>query len=468
MRKRFFRTAFAICLAAAAARAEKVHVYQRTVAGTAVSQLSDTALDTGASYSTQTAPSISGYIFTHWSISTAQDFTNRDRWGRALDSATYTLYEETTLSANYLPATQDSDADGVADGHEFYWYGSLAVSAQSDTDGDGFTFAEEIALGTNPLFADEFASGGIEYADGELLLYNPLCYQPYTLRSEPEGALFATTEIYVRPGTAVTTPSYDHASTIFGYWRLNGARQADRWGRALDSVSFAMPSNAVELVAVTATDEPTRQQLYWYGDSTYMPNSDTDNDGLIFAEELALGTNPLFADDYPPGGIECADSTLLLYNPYDIQSYILRSEPEGALFATSTNWVRGGTAVATASQDWQSSAFAYWTLNGAEQRDRWGRAHDSLSFAMPSETVEAVAHTANGDTDGDGIADGHELYWYGSLAVSAQSDTDNDGFTFAEELALGTNPLFADDYPSGGIEYADGELLEANLQPYEQ
>ena len=48
-----------------------------------------------------------------------------------------------------------------------------------------------------------------------------------------------------------------------------------------------------------------------------------------------MGTNPLFADEYPPGGIEWADSDLLLYNPFCIQPYVIRSEPEGALLRQS-------------------------------------------------------------------------------------------------------------------------------------
>ena len=458
-----------LAVAAVSARGELVHVCQQTVAGTATNQLSDTVLETGASYATQEAPAISGFIFTHWSISTAQTYSDRDRWGRAWDAAPYTLYENTTLTANYLPDFEDSDADGVADGHEIYWYGSLAVSAQSDTDGDGFTFAEELAMGTNPLFADAFPSGGIECADSPLLLYNPLGYQPYTLRSDPEGALFETTETYVRPGTEVATPSYDHDSTFFAFWDVNGSRQADRWGRALDFVAFAMPSNAVTLTAHTATNDLDRQALYWYGSLAESAPSDSDGDGFTFAEELAMGTNPLFADAFPSGGIECADSPLLLYNPFSMHPYTWRSEPEGALFASVTNWVRPGTAVETPVGDWTGdAAFSCWTLDGAEQRDRWGRALDSVSFAMPSNDVALVAHTAGGDSDGDGLPDNAEIYWYGSLAVSAQSDTDGDGFTFAEELAMGTNPLFADAFPSGGIECADSAILEANLQPFEQ
>lgn len=449
-------------LLALPARGELVHVYERTVAGAVTNQLSDTVLATGSNYVTQAAPAIDGWLFTHWSISTAQVFSERDRWGRAWDAAPYTLYEETTFTAHYLPASQDTDADGVADGHEIYWYGDLAQTADSDTDGDGFTFAEELAMGTNPLFEDEFPPGFIVWADSALLLYNPFGYSPCILRSDPEAVLFATSTNWVRPDSVVATPSYDHETTIFGYWTMDGARQADRWGRALDSVTFTMPSNAVEFVAVTSSNADERAQMYWYGGRTYLPDSDTDGDGYTFVEELAMGTNPLLADEFPPGDIEWADSALLLYNPFSMHPYSWRSEPAGALFESVTNWVRPGTPVTTPACDHDGTSFAYWTSNGAEQRDRWGRAFDVLSFAMPSNDVDLVAVTATNELDRQA------LYWYGSLAGSVPSDSDNDGFTFAEELAMGTNPLLADEFPPGVIEWADSALLEANLQPFEQ
>ena len=450
----------ALCLALMA-RGALVHVYQETLVGGVRTQLSDETKETGETYTTQTAPAQSGYIFTHWSISTAQSFTNRDRLRRALDAAPYKLYEETTLTANYLPSGEDSDNDGVADGWEVYWYGDLSKNADSDTDGDGYTFAEELAAGTDPLMVDESLTGGIVWADGELLQYNPHNLQSYTIRSKPEGQLFATLSDYVEPGTLVETSSYSPSSSTFAYWTVNGVRQSDRLGRAKDSVSVAMPSNSLEIVAVCEDDPNTRMGLYWYGSAMAM-DSDTDGDGYTFAQELAAGTDPLMADESLAGGIVWADGDLLQYNPFNLQSYTIRSEPEGAIFATQTDYVMPGTVLTTPTCNASSTTFAYWTLNGIRQQDRLGRALDVLSFAMPSNAVEAVAVSESDTQRRMG------LYWYGNAEMSAESDTDGDGYTFAQELAVGTDPLMADESVEGGIVWADGELLETNLQPYEQ
>ena len=449
---------------AIAAQAELVHVYQEQLVGGVRTQLSDEAKETGETYTTQTAPAQSGYIFTHWSISTAQVFTNRDRLGRALDAAPYKLYEETTLTANYLPSGEDMDNDGVADGWEIYWYGDLSKNADSDTDGDGYTFAQELAGGTDPLMVDESLAGGIVWADGDLLQYNPFNLQAYTIRSEPEGQLFATRSDYVEPGTLVETSSYSPSSSTFAYWTVNGIRQADRLGRAKDSISVAMPSNSLEIVAMCEDDANTRMGLYWYGTETSM-ESDTDGDSYTFAQELAAGTDPLMADQSLAGGIVWADGDLLQYNPYNLQAYTIRSEPEGQLFATRSDYVEPGTIVQAGTQGTEvtkETGFAYWMVDGVRQADRLGRAKDTLSIAMPSNAIEVVAVF---ESD---VSRREALYWYGDASVSMESDTDGDGYTFAQELAGGTDPLMADESLAGGIVWADGELLETNLQPYEQ
>ena len=149
---------------------------------------------------------------------------------------------------------------------------------------------------------NESLEGGIVWDQGELLQYNPEDYRSYTIRSEPEGELFATQTDTVKVGTALTTPLCNHSNSKFAYWTLNGVRQQDRHGRALDQVAFVMPSNEVELVAVCVDDMAEREQFYWYGTVTSM-SSDFDNDGMTLAQEIAAGTNPLIANESLEGGI---------------------------------------------------------------------------------------------------------------------------------------------------------------------
>ena len=467
MRRAIIATALAL-VCVVAARAEVVHVYEQTSAGGVTNQIGDATLETGRTYSTQPAPAISGYIFTGWTISTTQEFDSRDDWGRAFDSAPYKLYETTVLTSNYLAAPLDSDGDGVADGYEWYWYGNLDCDGASDTDGDGVTFAEELAAGTNPLMVERREEGPVTYADGELWLYNPHGYAPYTIRSEPEGALFTTVTSYVRPGESIVTsvafvPS---VTSSFAYWSINGVRQADAWGRALDGISLTMPSHALEIVAHYESDYETRMKLYWYGNAEIAMDSDTDGDGATFAEELAAGTNPLMPERHAEGPVAFADSELWQYNPYNLQPYTIRCEPDGALFAATSDYARAGALLDIAGIVGNNvnlaNGLAYWIVNGSEARDEWGRAVDMPSVRMPPNAIELVAHY---ESDAETRA---KLYWYGNVEIAMDSDTDGDGKTFAEELAAGTNPLMAERHEEGPVAYADTEAHEINLQVYEQ
>ena len=439
------------------ASADVVHMYEQTFAGGVTTQISDRSLETGRQHSTQNAPVIKGYVFTHWTISTKQSFSSRDAWGRALDTASFMLYEETILTANYLPESLDEDGDGIADGYEMYWYGNLDQTSLSDTDGDGALFADELTVGTNPLMVEFREEGPVSFVDGDLLQYNPYNYQPYTIRSEPDGELFSTITDYKRPGEEIKTEELQ--GTTFAYWTLNGVRQSDAWGRALDIVSLRMPDMAVEIVAVCEEDYETRMKLYWYGNTSVAMTSDTDGDGKTFAEELEAGTNPLMAEHHEDGPVLYVDGVLMQYNPYNLQPYVVRSEPEGVLFATTSDYVRVGMPVSVKSP---GGSFAYWVLDGVPQRDAWGRAIDDMSFMMPEKGVELVAIVEEDENTRQ------QLYWYGNTTIPMTSDTDGDGKTFAEELAAGTNPLMAEWHEDGPIVFVDTSMLEMNLQPYEQ
>ena len=125
----------------------------------------------------------------------------------------------------------------MPDWFEIEFYGTLANTANSDTDGDGRTLAQEYAASTNPLFAYTAVTGGVAYADSTLITCNLANYASYTLASVPSGTVnqFA----YAPPGTVITTPDLA-TNTKFAYWTLDGVRQQDAWGRAVSVVSFTM------------------------------------------------------------------------------------------------------------------------------------------------------------------------------------------------------------------------------------
>ena len=447
----------AVALAIQGVQAEVVHVVEQVQAGeTAV--VRDSLVETGRRFATVTAPAVPGFIFTHWTISTQQQFVNRDVWGRAADSVSFAVYETTVLTAHYVAAGIDADGDGMADGDELYWYGDLDESAASDSDADGIPFKDELELGTNPHFADAGDSLGLVYDGIDGVVYNPKSYPVVTFRCEPEGTLFETISDVAEPGTTVRSPVCD-AGTTFAYWKVGGNICRDAFGRALDVVAFEMPSNDVTLTAVSIADSLVRAQFYWYGHEVSM-ESDTDGDGRTFAQEIELGTNPLFPDDDMAIGVTYDGLDDVLYNPLGLKPYVVRSSEED-LFETFTEYALPGTEISTPTLEHEGSAFAYWTVDGKMQRDGFGRALDAVSFVVPSGGIELVAHSV------ENAADRAKLYWYGTTEIDLASDTDGDGLTLADEIANGTNPLFADSDRLGGVEYDGRDDVEVNLQSHE-
>lgn len=378
-----------------------------------------------------------------------------DDYGVSLTMVTTTMTSE---DIELVAVTIDDERERKS----YYWFGESRVLTE-DADGDGYDLAAEIAQGTNPRFQDGSRGGGISYADSGLIDYNPKNLHSYVIRSDPEGGLFETIQANsVALGTRLATPMCDTKTTAFAYWTVNGVRQCDAYGVAFDSLDLTMGTEDLEIVAVTSTDEQTRQFLYWYGPEA-ITVADSDGDGYDLKMERTQGTSPVFSNATLKAGIECADTLLIDYNPGSCPTCVIRSEPDGVLFATITKrYVQPGTWIKTPFGAADDETFACWKMNGVVQRDVHGRALNSVNFTMPDGDVELVAVSCSN------ALDRARLYWYGSEEPLPVDDTDGDGFGLADEVAAGTSPTFKNTIEQGGIGFADTDVFEINLQPYER
>ena len=302
-------------------------------------------------------------------------------------------------------------------------------------------------MGLNPLFPDARDLNGVQCAGTTLQNYNPYHYSKVTVRSEPAGTLFATTSDYYEKDSHVIVPNDDDYeadvyNTSFAYWATNGIPIRDEWGMTKTSFEFVMPDHDVEVVAYTIANKLERLLFHWFGHTNVALTSDTDGDGHTLAWEFTMGGNPLFSDT-ELAGISYGETALINYDvdATPVYPYILRSEPEGALFASSSNNVAVGNLITTRTFSPTNSLFAYWKCNGKRVCDEWGRALDRITTNMPPEKLELVAVAS------DDFSVRQALYWYGVTNISLFSDTDGDGATLAWEISMGTNPL----YPDNGI-----------------
>jgi hypothetical protein len=214
----------------------------------------------------------------------------------------------------------DTDNDGVPDAYEQYYYGTLANSAESDTDGDGLNLLAERAAATSPLFGDRSSPGGVAYADSAMVTVNLAGYATYNLTSNPPGTV--NQSAVVPPDTVVTTPDLG-ANLSFGSWLIDGIRQADAWGVAYPAVSFTMTGTDRSGVAhlfpgdTDSDGVPDAYEQYYYGTLANPADADTDGDGFDLLAERAAATSPLFGDSTSPGGIAWAQSALLTVDAND-------------------------------------------------------------------------------------------------------------------------------------------------------
>jgi hypothetical protein len=424
--------------------------------------------DTGISYSTVTAPAIYGtFRFTHWTSSSYPATSYRDAWGRSLNPISFVLLENTTATAHYLPATTNTDMDGVPDWWEMEYYGTLGNTAASDTDGDGFTLLQESQAGTHPLYPNLALAGGVAYSDSSMVSVNLAGYSRYTIRSLPAGTVDQSGSAV--PGTIIVTPDLS-SNVSFGYWVIDGLRQQDAWGRSIPMVSFTMAATDREAVAFLFTGDsdgdgvPDAYEQSYYGTLANGSASDTDGDGISLLAESDGGTNPLYRNAYQEGGVAWADSASVTVNLADFSRYTLSSVPAGTVNETAV--VPDATEITTPHM--AQATFGYWTLDGVRQQDAWGVALRQFSFTVNGADRNAVASLFADDSDGDGINDGFEQFYFGTLANGAASDTDDDGISLLAEFAAGSNPLYGNFSQEGGVAWADSGMVVVNLQPYER
>lgn len=428
-------------------------------------------LESGNLYTTvEAAALIEGYRFTHWSVDSYPEEAYRDAWGRALNPIRVGLYENTVATAHYLPETWDSDGDGLPDWYELHYFGTLNLSGESDLDADGWTLAQEYESGRHPVFFDASDLGGVSHAQGFLVTFNQAGYPIVTIRTEPIGELNEI-EVIV-PGTRITTP--EMIDPEFAYWTLNGVRQSDAWGRALRQVSFTVQSEDIAAIAwIYAGDHdvdelPDAWELYHFGTLEHDATHVVSGSNRTLIEHYESGSDPAFAYIHEPGGVAWQDGEVITVNIGGYSRYTMRSDPEGSLFETAV--LAPGQKVISARID--DPSFAYWELDGMQQRDAWGAAYREISFFMGESDREAVAVFITGDSDNDGLPDSWEIFHTGTLEFSAlDSLIDSNGgttstWTMGRAYGEDGSPRFARSHQAGGVARASGQMIVANLQIY--
>lgn len=170
----------------------------------------------GSTVVTRNAPlTTPDYAFVEWEFGPQ---AHRDALGVSLTQIQLVANDHVTVTARYLPIGQDTLGDGVNDATKLRFYGDVMVAATSDTDGDGFDFATELARGYHPHLHDAVVDGGLVVRSSATVAFNfNFGMVSMVQRSEPEGIVNVITE--VEPDTL---HALAHAPAQFGDYRFIG------------------------------------------------------------------------------------------------------------------------------------------------------------------------------------------------------------------------------------------------------
>ncbi|KAF0094043.1 MAG: putative internalin A [Puniceicoccaceae bacterium 5H] len=116
----------------------------------------------------------------------------------------YNPYHETIIGVQYPLVIEDTDADGMDDAWESYYFGSLERDGTADSDGDGRSDADEELAGTDPEDADDYLTVSLEYDfDRWVLRFEPFTpsrtYTVYWGHALSDAGLQPLTGISPRP-----------------------------------------------------------------------------------------------------------------------------------------------------------------------------------------------------------------------------------------------------------------------------
>ncbi|MEM7247514.1 MAG: choice-of-anchor V domain-containing protein [Acidobacteriota bacterium] len=218
------------------------------------------------------------------------------------------------------------------------------------------------------------------------------------------------------------THSPAQTSTVGGDWDFTWSTPAEGTG----TVTFYVCGNAAN--GSGRTGDFIECDTFLLTEEVVNPDIDTDMDGLLDSEELALGTDPADADS-DDDGLNDGDEVALGTNPNDADSddddiddgaeADVGTDPR--LFDSDGDGLGDGAELALGTDPTEADV----DMDGLDD----------------SEEIEAGTDTRDADSDDDNLDDGVEL---GLGTNPLLADTDDDGLDDDEELPLGTDPTVAD------------------------
>jgi hypothetical protein len=275
---------------------------------------STSLLENNSSFQTDSLNGLSnGYYFSHWEVNGIRYSDNK---GVGLPQVSQSINEDKVIVAKYIHEDQDSDNDHVPDWYESHYLGGLSQNQSSDSDGDGFTLADELKLGLSSVIDDSISEGGISVRRSAKVFVNLGGASKVTIQSTPPG-LVSSSLTYPEINSTYTTPALSGLNNgyYFSHWEVNGVRQSDTTGIGLSQVTKKLTNDKKFIAKFYPEDEdldrdgiPDWFEWHEQGNLDLNGSSDTDGDGFTLAEENKLGLSSVIFDQIIEGSLSARRS----------------------------------------------------------------------------------------------------------------------------------------------------------------
>jgi hypothetical protein len=393
------------------------------------------------------------------------------------------------------PVAAPVDAEGGGLGDEELLSGTSAFAV--DTDGDGVSDRDEIAVGTDPLTSNAVApvasapvvealgDASVGTAAGSDLMaaptptpYDPVLFPPREPVAKPYSPGMETS-VSCPPVCDPAAPEAPHPDSgdsdgdgdgLFDAYELSvglnpQAADSDGDGRSdYEELTQADQANGADPGSGDADGDGLSDGYEEQVSLTSARTADSDGDGLSDGAEINLtGTDPLRADSDNDGMLDSCDRHPWVFDAGDAAGGPLVGERLGCssialVPAVPATGASGGNAVEVGdtwggdvSVDAGGRGDGTATLAEARERTTVAGVGGVSGLAILDEVGErdpnlegypivtpVPADPATLDFDGDGLNQSEE-FQYGTDPYTA--DTDGDGISDGDEVAAGSNPL---------------------------
>jgi autotransporter-associated beta strand protein len=353
-------------------------------------------------------------------------------------------YTANTGGAN-AASFSDTDTDGLADGWEILYFGSIAAkNGTVDSDGDLFTDTQEYKYGSNPTDSSHspaFAKAAHRWSfDGNL--------------NDSVGTSNATIQNGATSNTNVVTQNATNVKLAGGVkadsqWVKLGANllpahntpvTIELWA-TMDAIQnwsriFDFHSGPAENLFMSWSQGTTAasDRVEWR-DAAVTSTNNTNN--------WVVGTKYHIVMTIEPAPV-AGSSVVKWYSApaYDGESYLDLGAPRGTVTVANAVGMMNDTINALGHSPYNDNAPS---ATYDEVRIWDGAMRD---WALEALYEQGPGNSVLADTDNDKLPDAFEMFYFDDLAQSATSDGDGDQSSNIDELYFGSDPSDASSSPN--------------------